>query len=587
VRARSAAAAPACAVAAVFLALLGHTYRGWTDVTVDFGRELYVAWRIASGEVLYRDIAWLSGPLSAHVNALVFRAFGASLTALALWNTALAAVTFGLVFALVGRYTSRGTAALVTSVAIVVFAFGQHGGIGNYNYVTPYSHEVVHGVLAGALGLVALQVAARRSSARYALLAGLALAASFATKAEPFVATAAGMGAFTAFQPTGSRMRLATRVLTGFCVGASVALALLARQLPLREALTGLLGAWPYVLHGGVTEAAFYERLAGIDRRAGELRTTLAWTAAWLCALVPALLTRRALGPRWTASTASGLAHFVVALGIVLVFIDVEDVYDVGRPTALCLAVVLGSQVLHAVRARASPRPAQVEALSWSAFALALLLKLGLKQTWIFYGFVHALPAFVICAAALHHLVRARPSGASPVHSTSARWWIAGLLVALAVVHARSLSMWHGYKVNQVGRGADRILADGRGDEVAAALHWLDENTEPDTTVLVLPEGLSLNYWSRRRTPLRFIGFMPTELQLLGEASIVHALEQSPPDCVLLVHKDTSDYGVQFFGRDYGRALGGWIGERYEPVALFGSLPFNDSRFGIVALRPR
>jgi hypothetical protein len=80
---------------------------------------------------------------------------------------------------------------------------------------------------------------------------------------------------------------------------------------------------------------------------------------------------------------------------------------------------------------------------------------------------------------------------------------------------------------------------------------------------------------------------MPTELELFGEDAIVRALEQSPPDVVLLVHKDTSDYGVRFFGHDYGRAMAAWIDARYEPVALFGSLPLTDSRFGVVAMRPR
>lgn len=582
-----AAAAPAGVAAAVFVALFVYTYRGWTDVTVDFGRELYVAWRIASGDVLYRDVAWFSGPLSAHVNALVFRACGVSLTALAWWNTALATVTFGLVYALVARHTSRRIASLVTSVAIVIFAFGQHGGIGNYNHVTPYSHEVVHGTLVGALALIALQGAARRANARFAALAGLLLAAAFATKAEPLAATATGVATFIALQRGDARLRLAATVVVGFVAGFGLALAYLARELPLPEALTGLLGTWPHIFRGGVTEAYFYERLAGFDRPAVEFRTTLGWTAAWLSAVVPVLLVVRALGERLPSRTAFGVTLFGLALIGGLVAMDIEDVLDVGRPTAVLVAVILSAHVLSVVRAQGVPHPALIERLSWSAFALVLLIKLGLKQTWIFYGFVHALPAFVISAATLLQCARTLDTRARPARISPGQWWIAGLLVALAIVHARSLSLWRSYKVHEVGRGADRILADGRGDEVATALEWLEVNTAPEAKVLVLPEGLSLNYWARRRSPSRYLGFMPTELQLFGEDSFVRDLEQNPPDVVLLVHKDTSDYGAQFFGRDYGRTLGGWIGARYEPVALFGSLPFTDARFGVVAMRPR
>ena len=48
------------------LAMLWWTWGRWPDVLVDFGRELYVPWRLASGDVLYRDVAYLNGPLSAY-----------------------------------------------------------------------------------------------------------------------------------------------------------------------------------------------------------------------------------------------------------------------------------------------------------------------------------------------------------------------------------------------------------------------------------------------------------------------------------------------------------------------------------------
>ena len=56
--------------------MIALTWRGWADPLVDFGRELYVPWRLAEGERLYLDIAWFNGPLSQYWNALWFRIFG-------------------------------------------------------------------------------------------------------------------------------------------------------------------------------------------------------------------------------------------------------------------------------------------------------------------------------------------------------------------------------------------------------------------------------------------------------------------------------------------------------------------------------
>jgi hypothetical protein len=60
-------------ITAALVFLASHTWRKWPDLLVDFGRELYVPWRLAEGQVLYRDIAFLSGPLSQYVNSLWFR----------------------------------------------------------------------------------------------------------------------------------------------------------------------------------------------------------------------------------------------------------------------------------------------------------------------------------------------------------------------------------------------------------------------------------------------------------------------------------------------------------------------------------
>src|SRR6476619_6480437 len=65
----------------LFLALavvwtLVTSWRKWPDPVVDFGRELYLPWRLSEGAVLYRDIDHLYGPLSQYFNALIFYVFG-------------------------------------------------------------------------------------------------------------------------------------------------------------------------------------------------------------------------------------------------------------------------------------------------------------------------------------------------------------------------------------------------------------------------------------------------------------------------------------------------------------------------------
>src|SRR5256885_11250095 len=66
------------------------TWRKWPDATTDFGSQLYLPWRIASGEVLYRDINYLTGgPLSQLYHALLFKTFGVSMLPIFVSNLAL------------------------------------------------------------------------------------------------------------------------------------------------------------------------------------------------------------------------------------------------------------------------------------------------------------------------------------------------------------------------------------------------------------------------------------------------------------------------------------------------------------------
>jgi len=83
------------------------------------------------------------------------------------------------------------------------------------------------------------------------------------------------------------------------------------------------------------------------------------------------------------------------------------------------------------------------------------------------------------------------------------------------------------------------------------------------------------------------INFMMTEMIVFGEDAMVAALAAHPPDYVLLVDKDTSEFGVGAFGVDpnYGRRIMAWIEEHYEEAALFGAEPFHNRGFGIRILR--
>jgi len=581
------------ALAALFGALAAWSWRRWADVQVDFGRELYAAWRIASGERLFADVAWFNGPLSAWWNAGWLALCGASWSTLIAVNLSLVALGTVGIWSLVRGAAGRAAAWAGSAVFLCVFAFGQYAGIANYNFVAPYSHELVHGFLASVLALVLAARLERRGERWTALALGLALGLAFLTKAEAFLGGALAGGARLALAFRARAVpRPAARaalILVGFQVPVVAAFARLARDLPAGQAARGVLGSWPYAGNERLRALPFYRSLAGLDDPGEQLARTAAWGLGALV-LVGLFTLVAARLPRARGATRPARAFaFLAGAAAAAACLGAAGLAGVGRVlpwAALALGVLAAARWRRAGEAgEREERASAADAVGLAVLALAFGAKSGLAPRIPHYGFVLALPgALALCALVVGELPRRlRARGRAGAFLSSA------MCGALAVVCAGHLGWsqryYHGERGKRVlvGRGGDRLwAAEGRGGPIAEALAEIERALPPEGTLLVLPEGVMLNWLARRRTPTRFLNFMPPELVLWDELEVVAALERAPPDLVAFVHKDTSEYGVPYFGRGlYGKRIVEWVERRYHLERTFGAPPLEDGRFGV------
>jgi hypothetical protein len=585
-------------LAALALAMACLTWRAWPDLLVDSGREAYVAWRLAEGEVLYRDVAYLVGPLSPYVNALWFRALGPSLLALWAANLALLAAILVLLHGLLRAIAGPLAAAAACVVFLCVFAFGhQLPRMSNYNFVSPYAHEMTHGLL---LCLITMWLAGRailrRRPARLPL-AGLVLGLVFLTKPEIFAAGAAALavgatGALWLERPGWRRCGAVLAATVAAILAAPlVAFLLLATAMPAGEAARGVLGGWPLVLGGAAADLPFFRRSIGLDDAPDLLLQMAEWTVWYVVTFAPAAgLALWGAGGRWRRHglAAGAIAFLVTAGGLLLVNPDLlrrGDMVLAVRPLPVFL---LAAAVVLAVTAwRRGPAdmsaPLRVLRLMAVTFAGALLLKMALNVRVYHYGFVLAMPATllvcVLLAGWLPGLIDAR-GGAGAILRGAALGAMALGVAGSVVTVARTA----GRKQSRVGEGADafRVLPDPRS--AATALFLADAAAEPPGTLAVLPEGAMLNVLLRRPNPSGFVDFGPLEVLAFGEEAMLRGLQAHPPDRIALVHKDTSEFGPRFFGRDYGQEIFAWIARHYGNPRGYGDLPLRGDGFGILML---
>lgn len=581
--------APASAV------LVVRSWLKWPDVLVDYGQQLYVAWRLSEGEVLYRDLAYFHGPLSSYVHAGVMRLWGVSLLSLVFFNLMVVAGLVVLMYKMLADAGSRFSATAACLVFVTVFAFAQYLAIGNYNYVCPYTSEITHGLVLALAAIYALQLHARTGKRTPLIVSGLALGLTFLTKTEVFTAAALALAAGLAALfwrerlPAGEATRRTASLALAALVPPALAFGLFCLAVSPSEALGSVTAAVTSLFGEGTSELLFYRSRMGLDApvpNLGRLAVTSLW---YLAALVPALAAAH-LAPSPSAAVRGTLVLAWIPVLVLAWNVGSPLWLQTGRPLPVCMVVLAAAAVAALVRERRAgalpgPRPA-VAVLTLAVFALALLTKILLNSRVYHYGFVLAMPATLLVVLAwLEWIPRwiDRRGGRGGVFRAVA---VAVLAVAVAA-HLLATERRFRAKDHLAASGADAFWSDARGRAVDALLEYLASVEAEEPTLLVVPDGIMLNYLARIPTPLPYLNYVPTEVFAYGEERILGELRKRPPDFVAVVDKSTAEFGFPYFGRDYARGLSGWIRESYETVGVIGNVPLTGKGFGIEVMRRR
>jgi len=560
-------------IALAFAALTMWTWGKWPDALVDFGRELYVPWQLSKGLTLYGDLAYFNGPLSPTVNAAWFRLTGPSLRALVLLNLVVVAAIVVMLYGLLRSLAGRFVASAGSLSFLVFFAFAQFMPGGSYNYLAPYSHEATHGIALSLAALRCLGAHLRSGRRRWALAAGVAAGLAFLTKAEFPIALVPAVGVglllhhLLARTPGRRVVPIAALAAAGFLLPPALAFAWLSSRLPAGEALRGVAGAWNYLFDERLHALRFYQDVRGTLDVGESLARIGAWLARYAAVFVPAAVAAALVGRDARARRVVAAVAAAGAATAVLVGRAGRDWENLARPFPLILAaaiVVIAGAVLRSGSARRSSWR-EVLGLSCLVFALLLLLKAILHVSLLHYGFVLAMPAGIAIVALSVGFVPVWLDGRGR-SGLVFRAAALGAIVGFAIVQVGAARMWLGGRTVEIGQGADRFLIHQRDRGFADVLVRLQQLRAPAETLVVVPEGVMLNYLLRATNPAGVVNFLPPEMIMWGERRILGACRAHPPDWVVIMNRGVSEYGYRFFGDDYARDLYSWIETNYEVV---------------------
>lgn len=584
---------PLFVIAVTATAMLRWTWLKWTDPIIDFGREAYVPWQLLGGRVLYRDIAYHNGPFSPYLNLVWFKLFGVSLHTLFFCNLVVAVATAGLLFVMVRRMADAFTATAATLAFVLLFAFQILTGTGNYNWIAPYSHEMTHGI---AMSLLAIHFCGRACGGGRPIwsgASGVMLGLVFLTKGEVFAAATVAVVA----QAVAARCSSAdagavpwSRVgwwAAGLVAPPVIALAALLLAMPMADALQGVIGTWAYVFMASNTEQKFFLTLSGMDAPGRNVRIMAWWSVVYFMVLFTCFQL-----DRWAGRGRIRFAFAAVVSMLLLLFltwlprVPAWQELFAGLPVLLAMACLHMLLVIVRKRRRRQAAVWAVHGVGMLVFAAALLLKMLLRVRLHHYGFGLAMPAvamfIVVTVAWLPQLARNTGGSGLIMRSAACAVWMA---IGITFLSFQTLPV--GQMTHVVGAGADQFYANRLGLDIERARQELSAATEPGQTLVTMPDCEMLNFLTRRTNPTRFGNFVPHQLQIFGESAMIEEFERVPPDFVALVHRDTTEYGPQFFGADYAQKLHAHIMEHYLPWKLIGPMPFTGHEGGVLILTRR
>lgn len=579
-----------CLVPCLGLIVLGYVYGTglWGDLIIDYGRELYIPWAISNGKSLYLDVMNYFGPVSSYLNAAVFYTLGVSIKSIQTFNCMLLCLQCILIHIVVVRLSGKFVSVVCTVFFVLFTGLNINEFLRNYNYIAPYSHELMHGILASFAFIVL--VMCRDNSMYKDCLAGLLFGCVAILKSEVFIALGFSFATYVFFS---SRFRVEGRLylkrLVPILASATIPIASVFVYFSclssVGEAFEFLSRMYVLPFNPPQVMRVFFSATSGggnVVLRMGLMVCSFACVAMLFIFFYKLN----------TASGLSSLGMVVVSVlsSAVMILVYAYVVLKINKlavfatsflPLALCATLFLLTMFKLWGWGRESEKVALLASVI--SFSLCIALKVVLNVNAQYYSTFLAMPGFVFfIVVSVWYVALVFPS-----RNIYVKWTYFPVAVIIYAVLfpgvKKSLEKYvdpNAYHMLQYKDDMVRV-GKGRAGVLEDVITFLDRERQSGDTLAVIPEGVGLNYLLRMPNPTPYINLAPPEWFVFGGGEIMKAYEKSAPDWVVLLHRSTPEYGIDYFGVGYAQDLNSWIVQSYECMRCTEHAPFGkDGQYG-------
>lgn len=570
-----------------FYYLLNVSWFRWGNLIIDTSRELWLPSQLLKGETLYKDLLYPFGFFPPYFLAFLYKIFGINISTLVGCGIAVTVLISLFIYKIARFFLDAASSGLVVLTFLFVFAFSYYEPYcGIYNFILPYSFASTFFMFFTTVSLFFFFKYIILKKEKFIYLWAAFLSLAFFCRPE------LSLPVWLAF--------VVTHILLWLKEGRDKFLRLLLYLfLPLIISLAGYALFFLYFN----AFAAFKESFLGSLNIAVDLKLisrnsgldniyksiSLSFKSLFFHFLVIAILAvlnlfliRRFTKKYQKLALGVGIIFLTIILSIKFKYLTSYFQY---RCIPLVLLIGLISSACNIVRSKEIKN----NLLLFSLFFVSLMstLRISLNTIPVGYGFyllTLGLISYYVFFIKLLPLFLKQLFKVDLIFLKNILICIFGVLFLL-YWYASFSNYSIRNKLIDTGKGSIFCLDDDVTRAFWQSVDYLKENTLESDRIVVLPEGVSINYFSDRDNPLRRFHFCSLDPAGVAEAGLISDFIKFNINYIVIVHRNTFEFGHAFFGVDYGRKLANWIYANYKPIKLFGAMPFTSDNFGILILK--
>lgn len=578
--------------ASCFLYLLHFSWLKWGDLIIDLGRDMYVPLEILSGKLLYRDVYYLHGPFSPYFNAILFKMLGAHIHSLIASGIITTLVVSILIYKISRLFLDILSSTFVILTFLFVFAFGQYVYLGNYNFIIPYAYPAIHGMLFSLLSLYTFYDSLFKK-AKY--ICSLPIFFTFLCRIEIglmlILAILVTFIIHSLFEGVGFRKifkHLLIYLVIPFIFSATIYSLFLIRAFDVVQ--RGNL--WDIIWTSNINSpfVRFHSGFYDIFENTKIMFRTFIYYLL-LCIIfslggfiMTYIYRLRSLFKKTLFFFLTGSLFILISFYFFRKFFNYNLQYRCLPIICLLTFFIALWKFIKTKERREKLR--YLFLLTVSLFSLFLIIR-KLFFVWAgHYGFYMLLPGMVIYYVFFLKIV---PEVLKPPMSrTFFRLSFLYIFLLFIMSHFTISRFCYAQKTLKVSspRGNLYVFNNAREKRNKELIEFLIENTAKEASLVVFPEGLTINFLSERKNPLYYYTYLPFDLVREEVAeNIISEMENEKVDYIVLVQRDTAEFGYYIFGKDYGESIWKYILEKYLPYKQFGPFPFTTQDYGIALFK--